>query len=87
MKNNNKIKTWAIILVMFAIFSMVVGFILDSMVGLSAKVNNYQEKVQNYQSALTIISTRLTEIEVNMDWIMKFVLPPDLYYELKNSKE
>lgn len=79
MKNDNKIKTWAVILIMFAIFSMVVGFLFNSIAGLSAKVNGYQSKVENYQEALTIIHTKLGKLETDITWIKEFLQYP--YYE------
>ena len=86
-KNNSKIKPWQAILLMASLFTIAIGWLFTVSAGLNNKVDEYQKEVQNYQSALTIISTRLTEIETNMDWMMKFILPPDLYYELNNPKE
>lgn len=93
-KNNNKIKSWQAISLMALLFIAVIGWFFIMNGRLDAKVDRYEvnidkykAEVKNYQSALTIISTRLTEIETNMDWVMKFVLPPDLYYEIKESQE
>lgn len=89
--NSNKIKPWQVISIMVLLFVAAIGWLftvsarLDNKVDkYEASINDYKDEVQNYQTALTIISTRLTKIETNMDWIMRFVLPPDLYDELTN---